>query len=812
MAKRIYSESVKKWAKRIGIPAGSVGCVLFLYILYTISIGAMVVTGYSGDIVCAGTEEDPCYAYINFTVNEDVFWYPIDYDPWGRNESFSFNPAVKSWILQRSWGSGWRTIPMNKSCTGTWCGAPPNTNVTYSVVWRKGMNYRIRIVGYKNVPFEDIKWGFGNIDPVWKGVNITYELISNTGTCLVNCNLRFKFKISKNYTITDLNKFKPIFKKTAKAKNLTSWGYRIMTTEKYNETRWVQNITCNPYNDTYPNGTIFTRPNCTDSPYQTMEEKTRYEWRDFNPLGKTIKADRWYYIELWGKKELSMGDNNIDAVPTIGNYELPFAWWNSSYGYRYPINCNASTLNQPVVVNATEGVNGHVIWTQNASEKIYLYCEASGCTSGESAVANETDEKCWENTTSRDGNCVTDIWVDTVLAMHFDEGAGTTAYDSSPYRNNGTLGAGVSWNTSGHIGSAVKFATGATNNVSIPDDDSLTPILGEGWVIEAWTRMDSVTGHNNHILAVKGVDAFYEWRAMVYKSGAYYGRMMYGIRDDGGGANLIGSATTAKVIQEDVWQVEVYNYTGGTANADISMLVNGTQFPDADAGAGSYDAPYNGTYVVLLGNFDANWWFCGLISELFIWNRTLTTTEADEHFTRVFATLGAEEAYGDTTDPVVTLNAPADNNESINPVITFNCTAYDDINLTNVTLFHNYTAWHANETNHTGINDSHNIFIKNFPNTTLVWNCYACDNSSNCAFATANRTVAVNTVTGDTCDTCDIDCTENCTVDAALDCSNQQLNFTGSGTVTIEANITDYSNAILTGGCHVICRGGYCIV
>jgi len=172
MAKRIYSESVKKWAKQIGVPSGVLGSIIFFYILYSIFIGAMTITGYSKDVVCAGTTDDPCYAYINFTANDDIFWYPTNYDPWGRNESFGFNPSIKSWVLQRSWGSGWRTIPMDKSCTGTWCGAPDNNGtVTYSVAWRSGKSYQIRMVGYKNNPKDTIKWSFGSVDPFWYGIN-----------------------------------------------------------------------------------------------------------------------------------------------------------------------------------------------------------------------------------------------------------------------------------------------------------------------------------------------------------------------------------------------------------------------------------------------------------------------------------------------------------------------------------------------------------------------------------------------------------------------------------------------------------------
>ena len=139
MAKRIYAETVKKWAIRIGIAGGTLVGLIFVYLF---AIGAISNVSYSGDMICAGTIDDPCYAYVNFTANEDIFIYPIDYDPWGRETLFNFDPAVKSWKLERSWGTGWREIPLDKTCPGTWCGAPDNTGCKYSIAFRKGRDYR----------------------------------------------------------------------------------------------------------------------------------------------------------------------------------------------------------------------------------------------------------------------------------------------------------------------------------------------------------------------------------------------------------------------------------------------------------------------------------------------------------------------------------------------------------------------------------------------------------------------------------------------------------------------------------------------
>jgi hypothetical protein len=99
----------------------------------------------------------------------------------------------------------------------------------------------------------------------------------------------------------------------------------------------------------------------------------------------------------------------------------------------------------------------------------------------------------------------------------------------------------------------------------------------------------------------------------------------------------------------------------------------------------------------------------------------------------------------DTTNPTVTLNTPVDN-ANFSSSITFNGTASDNINLTNVTLYGNWTgSWIANETNSSGINNSDYIFTKTISDGTYIWNYYACDNVGNCDFNSTNRTFTVDT-------------------------------------------------------------------
>lgn len=103
-----------------------------------------------------------------------------------------------------------------------------------------------------------------------------------------------------------------------------------------------------------------------------------------------------------------------------------------------------------------------------------------------------------------------------------------------------------------------------------------------------------------------------------------------------------------------------------------------------------------------------------------------------------------------TTDaPVVTLNAPDDASINTNGTVTFSCTAYDDFNLENVTLYGNWSGgWNANDTEGSPVNDT----PVTFDDVTLSdgiygWNCLACDNESQCSFATNNYTLTIDALT-----------------------------------------------------------------
>lgn len=302
MAKRVYENTVKKWLKRLAIPIGTLIGGIFLYLSM---LGAITITGYSADVICDGTLNDPCYAYINFTANEDIFIYPTDYDPWGRNVTFEFDPAIREWKLQRSWGSSWRNIPLDKICTGTWCGLSDSKDKRkFSIAFREGRNYQIRIVAYKNHPRDTVKWSAFNksIDPFWYGKPVGYEY-QNDSTILHfwNENDDYYLNVSSGIQITNHpNEF------------------------------WTHNIFCAGIK--YPDWNYY----CTDALRFTWsidtDNSTYFNYTGYRDVTKIVQGTK-YKVRFVIRYNLLSNYTYLNLqlyVKNIGSYDIPvdigFAW------------------------------------------------------------------------------------------------------------------------------------------------------------------------------------------------------------------------------------------------------------------------------------------------------------------------------------------------------------------------------------------------------------------------------------------------------------------------------------------------------
>lgn len=164
-------------------------------------------------------------------------------------------------------------------------------------------------------------------DPDKKSFNTEHELLENTDYCSIECSLKFKFKIDKTMQVGMKQDFESQFVKAKRARDMDAFGYRILKN--------VTKKTSIPCNKTiqYVDNVTMKLVSVNISGF-CDENIIVEEYVDYNPLGKSIQADEWYSIEVWGKKKPMIGENNIDAKPCFFGYCLPYAWWNSSVHLR----------------------------------------------------------------------------------------------------------------------------------------------------------------------------------------------------------------------------------------------------------------------------------------------------------------------------------------------------------------------------------------------------------------------------------------------------------------------------------------------
>ena len=158
----------------------------------------------------------------------------------------------------------------------------------------------------------------------------------------------------------------------------------------------------------------------------------------------------------------------------------------------------------------------------------------------------------------------------------------------------------------------------------------------------------------------------------------------------------------------------------------------------------------NQSYFSSLNKYDESSW-------KFITNQTVVTTRSSY----TYYGCANNRVGGNCTEtrtlktgdwaPTTTLVSPPNGNVTTLNYINFTCNATDDINLANLTFYWNYSgSFIANGTTAVSGTANQTNFTKgSLNNGTILWNCQACDNASQCAFAPANWSVTVNVSAAD---------------------------------------------------------------
>ncbi len=200
-----------------------------------------------------------------------------------------------------------------------------------------------------------------------------------------------------------------------------------------------------------------------------------------------------------------------------------------------------------------------------------------------------------------------------VAAYGFDEPSGTTATDTSPTHDNGTIN-GPLRSTTGRFGGALSF-DGVNDLVSVPDANALD--LTNGMTLEAW---------------VNPTTADSAWRSVLLKERpgnlvyALYGSSNTGRPSVHVQTPLESDTRGTAAVAANTWTHLAATYDGTT----LRMYVNGTQV-SSKAVSGSMAAS---TGVLSIGG-NGIWgeWFAGMVDEVRVYNRALPATEVSSDMT-----------------------------------------------------------------------------------------------------------------------------------------------------------------------------------
>jgi hypothetical protein len=195
-----------------------------------------------------------------------------------------------------------------------------------------------------------------------------------------------------------------------------------------------------------------------------------------------------------------------------------------------------------------------------------------------------------------------------VLSLHFNEGSGTIAYDSSGNNNNGNLVNGPSW-VDGKFGKALSF-NGVNQKVSIPETPSLR--FGSGnFAITVWMK-SNVSQRQWMVSHYAGSNP--GWGCGVADTS---GKADFFTRSSAGTTEVISS----RVVTDGQWHFVVCQRVGN----EFRIYIDGV----LDASQTFAHTSVDNTASLAIGE-EANYnrqWFNGIIDEVRIYKRALIDAE-----------------------------------------------------------------------------------------------------------------------------------------------------------------------------------------
>jgi len=214
---------------------------------------------------------------------------------------------------------------------------------------------------------------------------------------------------------------------------------------------------------------------------------------------------------------------------------------------------------------------------------------------------------------------------DQILVLHFDEGSGTIAHDSSGNGNDGTIN-GATW-VNGISGTALRY-DGVNDYVSLPDLDAVSAEFTIiSWVKSSSSAIQTIVG---------GGDGFVE------KYHPSLGISYNTTHKAGGCVNRWGNYSTSVTdVDDGKWHQVVFSGSNVNANtADMKIYVDGRLSDEINEPFPVQPWAEN----LYIGKRANERYFNGVIDEVEIYSRVLTPAEVLSNFNSISASAGDSQA------------------------------------------------------------------------------------------------------------------------------------------------------------------------
>jgi hypothetical protein len=358
---------------------------------------------------------------------------------------------------------------------------------------------------------------------------------------------------------------------------------------------------------------------------------------------------------------------------------INFAWWNTSYAYRLPINCTNVASETPIVINESNGFsisgNSQIVWTTCGGGNLSVYYNNHT----DYIVANDTAQKTFEvelgNGTSH-GNIAT-MWRNAGYVGVWHLGNTTDSAGYANLQESGTISY-VSSNCK--FGKCAKLGTQYshlnTTTVSQLPLNSLTPKT-----IMIWGASTNATPDN--------------YQALFHFPSDVNGERMTLQMDIATSKIAMAAYTKATYVPYSSVMSSSF-YAGTVSGSTVSVYFNTTTNSSTPTAPTANKT--TGTLFIGIWNGNANGWGSGntpnsTIDEARIMNISLTAAQINQTYynalgTAGYGTLGARESL--TYDSVTFISQTPSDLTTTNAILGLNI-QYNTTNVTSGTPFISYT-------------------------------------------------------------------------------------------------------------------------